>query len=516
MAYVQTAITNFSAIPFNKWPAQGNYIYGFDTDTQLKKMDYQGVITVIGGRGGVTTFIALTDTPNSYAGQNRKFVKVKEDSTGLEFYTLFQTDWSFVSPGDVIVSSDLVVQGGSLFQQDVVFDSTTQWYNVPNDQVAAIQGYSLLENDLFTGIKQGDFYLNLPNSEITPSYYGPASYGQSYWISAGNPAVPLVQVNTEITKVYNTLVLSDSTYGELGALRFDSNKLQVYNNTGWANVGAGVAGAVGSIQFNNAGTQDGFGLFNPSFISLTLDASSTIDNGFYSVILGGYNCSITTSQFSFIGAGASNSTAFSNYSFVGAGLNNYNSNSSFSFVGGGESNYNSNNSDYAFVGGGFNNSNTLSSYSFVGAGCYNYNNNNSNYAFVGAGLNNYNTLSSYSFVGGGDSNYNIDSLNAVVLGGVISSNSASNYSVVSGNNNTNVASPNSLVLAGSVSSNSGVSNSALIACSNYTNNTTSNVLIVPRLVVYSNDNTNPLPGMLYFDGTHFQGYNGSTWVQLDN
>jgi len=38
-----------------------------------------------GGGGGASTFLDLTDTPNSYAGQADKLVKVNSAATGLTF-----------------------------------------------------------------------------------------------------------------------------------------------------------------------------------------------------------------------------------------------------------------------------------------------------------------------------------------------------------------------------------------------------------------------------------------------
>lgn len=39
------------------------------------------------GGGGVTTFLALSDTPNSYASQGRNVVRVNAGTTALEFYS---------------------------------------------------------------------------------------------------------------------------------------------------------------------------------------------------------------------------------------------------------------------------------------------------------------------------------------------------------------------------------------------------------------------------------------------
>lgn len=48
--------------------------------------------TVMGGGGGVTNFLGLTDTPNSYASAGNRVVRVKNDLTGLEFHPFALND----------------------------------------------------------------------------------------------------------------------------------------------------------------------------------------------------------------------------------------------------------------------------------------------------------------------------------------------------------------------------------------------------------------------------------------
>jgi hypothetical protein len=55
-------------------------------EARLIAVEYNGLVDVAsGGGGGATTFLALTDTPNTYTGQGGKKVVVKTDETGLEF-----------------------------------------------------------------------------------------------------------------------------------------------------------------------------------------------------------------------------------------------------------------------------------------------------------------------------------------------------------------------------------------------------------------------------------------------
>lgn len=74
------------------------YVKG-NGDTVVKSYitDINGNPTLISGTEvQVNTFINLLDTPNSYAGQGGKVVRVKEDATGLEFITISSTPYSFI------------------------------------------------------------------------------------------------------------------------------------------------------------------------------------------------------------------------------------------------------------------------------------------------------------------------------------------------------------------------------------------------------------------------------------
>ncbi len=58
----------------------------------------------LGGSGGATTFVGLTDTPASYVGSGGKTVAVKADASGLEFVTGGAGASSFVDLDDVPAS----------------------------------------------------------------------------------------------------------------------------------------------------------------------------------------------------------------------------------------------------------------------------------------------------------------------------------------------------------------------------------------------------------------------------
>lgn len=62
-------------------PGNGEGHYGYNgTDWEY--------LPLVGGGGGVTTFLDLTDTPNSFAGQAGKLVRVNVGETALEFLTV--------------------------------------------------------------------------------------------------------------------------------------------------------------------------------------------------------------------------------------------------------------------------------------------------------------------------------------------------------------------------------------------------------------------------------------------
>lgn len=65
-------------------------------------------VTIKSGDGGATSYLGLTDTDNTYAGQASKYVSVKGDETGLEFTTVTTTtNLNYTaSPTDGTVTSD--------------------------------------------------------------------------------------------------------------------------------------------------------------------------------------------------------------------------------------------------------------------------------------------------------------------------------------------------------------------------------------------------------------------------
>jgi phosphate acetyltransferase len=99
-------------------------------------------------------------------------------------------------------------------------------------------------------------------------------------------------------------------------------------------------------------------------------------------------------------------------------------------------------------------------------------------------------------------NYIKEYNNSIVIDGPIQYDAAGDYSAILGgqNNNVDAAATNAVVIGGS-----GL------------NNTVANTVMVPAIVVASTTTpSSPQAGTIYFDGTHFYGYDGSNWKQLDN
>lgn len=61
----------------------------------------------IGGTGGASAFISLTDVPNSYIGQDLKLVRVNSGATGLEFFTPSYLDQSTADERYFRISNNL-------------------------------------------------------------------------------------------------------------------------------------------------------------------------------------------------------------------------------------------------------------------------------------------------------------------------------------------------------------------------------------------------------------------------
>ena len=94
MSYITIKLRRGTAA---QWTAQNPVLaegeVGLETDTRKFKAGdgttaWTGLQYYGGSGGGASTFITLSDVPQSYTGQGGKLVRVKADASGLEFYTL--------------------------------------------------------------------------------------------------------------------------------------------------------------------------------------------------------------------------------------------------------------------------------------------------------------------------------------------------------------------------------------------------------------------------------------------
>lgn len=92
---------------------------------------------VAGGGGGATTFLALTDTPASYATHGGKFVKVNAGETALEFIASSVAGHAFLSASHTDVTVQAVTRGSLIYG-----DATPTW----NELVIGAAG-TLLRSD---------------------------------------------------------------------------------------------------------------------------------------------------------------------------------------------------------------------------------------------------------------------------------------------------------------------------------------------------------------------------------
>ena len=138
---------------------QNVYIYGrykqYPTDNAWYYFLSQG-----SGGGGSTTFIGLTDTPNSYGGQGGKVVKVKASEDGLEFYSLpTSTDEkvkaSSTDPiagylNEKVIASITVVNNRLQLTNDVNYPAPSSYYGTNSN---GVRGFYSLPPDMDEKVK---------------------------------------------------------------------------------------------------------------------------------------------------------------------------------------------------------------------------------------------------------------------------------------------------------------------------------------------------------------------------
>lgn len=129
--------------------------------------------------GGVTEFLALNDTPDSYSGEALRGVRVNSDEDGLEFFDVPQgiVDIEFVNvtAGDVAVTATTAATPTTLYDGITVSAST-------GDVLAIIAGYSSGSDTEAIRVNG----VTLDNSNAQVNFVGPGTLGVRAWGSAAN------------------------------------------------------------------------------------------------------------------------------------------------------------------------------------------------------------------------------------------------------------------------------------------------------------------------------------------
>ena len=103
--------------------ASAGMIINNTTDSQIQGFDGTSWLDLGGAGGGATTFLGLTDTPASYAGQGGNFVKVNVGATALEFVASSVTPHAILSATHNDAATSTVVRGDIITGQT----ATPQW-----------------------------------------------------------------------------------------------------------------------------------------------------------------------------------------------------------------------------------------------------------------------------------------------------------------------------------------------------------------------------------------------------
>ena len=182
-----------------------------------------------GGGAGVTTFVALTDTPANYTGAANRFVKVNAATTGLEFVAGIQSaDLSAISI-NAFLDVDTVTAAPSVGQ--VLKWNGTSW--VPAADATSGGGGS--NADTLDGFDSSYFlnYANLTNTPAAISSFLALSDTPDSYTSAGSR---FVKVNAGATALEFATVAVPSTLDDLSDVVISAptvGDVLYYNGTNW-------------------------------------------------------------------------------------------------------------------------------------------------------------------------------------------------------------------------------------------------------------------------------------------
>jgi len=151
------------------------------------------------GGGGVTTFLALTDTPllADYSGQGSKFVRVNPAATALEFFTLTQSvsNLSEVSAQSPHAENEVIVFSGGTFTvgKQTILGSSDIQLGIPGPGQGLVWNGGLARFD-FTNCLITDFGAGTPTTGSIMYFNGtawvllvPGTNGHRLTLSNGLP-----------------------------------------------------------------------------------------------------------------------------------------------------------------------------------------------------------------------------------------------------------------------------------------------------------------------------------------
>jgi hypothetical protein len=182
-----------------------------------------------GGESGVTTFVALTDTPSNFTGAANRFVKVNSGASALEFVSGIQS--SDLSAISINALSDVDTATAAPSVGQVLKWNGTNWVPAAD----ATSGGAGTNADTLDGFDSTYFlnYNNLSNQPTIPSTFTaltdtPASYtsagGRFVKVNAGATALEFATVSIPATlDDLSDVVISTPTVGDV----------LYYNGTSW-------------------------------------------------------------------------------------------------------------------------------------------------------------------------------------------------------------------------------------------------------------------------------------------